>query len=465
MWHDKYIGIPFLSNGRDSSGLDCWGLVRLIYEEQYNITLPSFSGDYHIEDDRRIKELIAQYQEGWEQTDTPKEGCVVLFRIFGELTHIGVMVSHHEFIHVREGSNTVLDSIDNVKWKNRITGYYSYNSDRSPVILNCTPHPLKTEKITKIIPEGTNLEQIYQELTDEKLINPQLKRDAIIMVNGMVVPRPLWATTVISSGDTVEYRAVVGKEVIKIVALIAIAYFAPYIVGNVAPGLLVGGATAGYGAAGMAALSLTGQALAVGTIMVGSALINAIAPVRPPSSTDPGSPEQQDLLSSANNPYNPYGAIPVVLGKIRITPPLGAKSFASYSDTDQRTSYLNMLLIWGYGPLTLSSFRIGEVGWDEYQYNSSLPNDGAGGKNGRITLDMKTTPSAELLANFDKIYGMDVDQQFSGIELQGPEWSTTPGGFQVTSIIGGTSVVWDRLTGIIPIVPTDLENDYLSNVF
>jgi hypothetical protein len=109
-------------------------------------------------------------------------------------------------------------------------------------------------------------------------------------------------------------------------------------------------------------------ALATFAIQTGiTLLVNAIFPIRPPAEgQDPGQAKQQYLLNGGQNRISKYESIPVVLGKVRMTPPQAANPYA-YDKTE--LSYLRMLLCWGYGPLQIEDLCIGGTSIDQYKLN------------------------------------------------------------------------------------------------
>ena len=42
MWFEDYVGIPFVDLGRDRSGIDCYGLIRLLYSERLSVEMPDY---------------------------------------------------------------------------------------------------------------------------------------------------------------------------------------------------------------------------------------------------------------------------------------------------------------------------------------------------------------------------------------------------------------------------------------
>ena len=406
MWHNKYIGIPFLDKGRDINGIDCWGLVRLVYKQEYSIDLPNFSTNYEAEDAERMSDLLAQYKEGWEKIDAPTEGCIVLFNILGVESHMGIAVSSTHFLHARDRRDSAIESFESVAWRNRITGFYKYSENKS-AILNVVPHPLRTERFTVPILPGTTLDKLAAWIKFEYKIADELASKITIMVNGIVVDPKTWHTTALKDTDRIEYRAVPGKgntfRLILTLALIATAGNIGFEVGKFFSLTAEGATAASFAATG------TGMAINAGVMVVGGALINAISPIRPPDINSPGSTIQQYMVNGGANAVHPYEAIPIVLGKIKLTPPLGAVNYLTYENDTE--SYLSMLLLWGYGPLNIdaSTLKIGNVALTDY----TLPVP-------PVTLDRKTNPTAQQLLDFNAIYGQDVKVVASNATLTCP---------------------------------------------
>jgi hypothetical protein len=406
MWHNKYIGIPFLDKGRDINGIDCWGLVRLVYKQEYHIDLPNFSTNYEADDTEQMRDLLAQYKEGWEKIDAPTEGCIVLFNILGVESHMGIAVSSTHFLHARDRYDSAIESFESVAWRNRITGFYKYSENKS-AILNVVPHPLRTERFTVPILPGTTLDKLAAWIKFEYKIADELASKITIMVNGIVVDSKIWHTTILKDTDRVEYRAVPGKGNTGRLILTLVLFV---VAGEI--GLEIGKAldltTAGMTAAQFSATGV-GMAINAGVMVVGGALINAIAPIRPPDINSPGSTIQQYMVNGGANTLNPYDAIPVVLGKIKYNPPLGAVNYLTYENDTE--SYLSMLLLWGYGPLNIdaATLKIGNVALTDY----ILPVP-------PVTLDRKTAPTPQQILDFNAIYGQDVKVVTSGVTLTCP---------------------------------------------
>lgn len=69
-WINGYIGIPYRRGGRNYDGVDCYGLVRLVYDVEHGIQLPDWlSGEVDVREPCRGK---------WTPTVTPVDGNFVV---------------------------------------------------------------------------------------------------------------------------------------------------------------------------------------------------------------------------------------------------------------------------------------------------------------------------------------------------------------------------------------------------
>lgn len=122
----KYIGLPFEPFGRDESGLDCWGLVRLFYRNEFNVELPDLNGYDSVKDHKAISGLVETEKPKWEKAQ-PEFGHVIVFNMAGRPVHVGVVIDTLRMLHIQTGKNSCLERFTSPRWKNRIEGVYRLN--------------------------------------------------------------------------------------------------------------------------------------------------------------------------------------------------------------------------------------------------------------------------------------------------------------------------------------------------
>ena len=130
-WAGHYIGLPFLDHGRDRSGLDCWGLVRLIMAEQFGIALPSYVREYQRTTQAdKIGALIERESSKWKPVPAASEICgdTVVLRVRGKPMHVGLVLGDRQMLHIESGINSVIERYSGANWAERVCGFYRYKS-------------------------------------------------------------------------------------------------------------------------------------------------------------------------------------------------------------------------------------------------------------------------------------------------------------------------------------------------
>jgi len=129
---NQYIGIPYKHMGRDKSGLDCWGLVKLIYKDILDIVLWDIGEEYPENWSFKGKDLFMEnYRKQWKRVTEPQTWDVVLLRNGGEvINHAGVMLKKGTFIHCIK-TGVVLSDVSEKIWKPQVAGFYRYKNDNA----------------------------------------------------------------------------------------------------------------------------------------------------------------------------------------------------------------------------------------------------------------------------------------------------------------------------------------------
>lgn len=193
-----------------------------------------------------------------------------------------------------------------------------------------------------------------------------LLRYARCRVNGFEIPRAQWADTWPKPDDRIEVlRGVLGGGggggknplgmilgVIVAVAAIAVPFLAPASWGLATGGLFAGGS-----------LTALGGVVSAGILLGGGMLVNALFPTAQPALSGPTFNDRAKdsptySINGARNTANPYGFVPLVLGRHRHTPPLAAKSWTVWEGDKQ---FFNMCVCWGHPDIEVTDFRIGKT--------------------------------------------------------------------------------------------------------
>lgn len=126
-WATHYVGLPYLAGGRDRAGLDCWGLLRLVYLEQRGIELPQLPGVY-VDDELLIsRENLAQCVKGWTEQPLPVEWCAVGMSRKTIIHHVGIWTEADggKVIHCFHGKPVTADTPKSLLLKGlRIKEYF-----------------------------------------------------------------------------------------------------------------------------------------------------------------------------------------------------------------------------------------------------------------------------------------------------------------------------------------------------
>lgn len=131
-WVEKYIGIPFKSNGRTKEGCDCYGLVRMALLEESGVALDSYASEYDEAYNLSEAEKVIRCHKGMvsllSEGEDIKPLDIVLFKIKGFVCHMGLVVDPKagKFLNTLRNKNSHLASYKSSAYSRRIEGFYRY---------------------------------------------------------------------------------------------------------------------------------------------------------------------------------------------------------------------------------------------------------------------------------------------------------------------------------------------------
>ncbi len=228
-------------------------------------------------------------------------------------------------------------------------------------------HPFKSERSKLEFEEGLTVKDMVL------IAQPDAAklRHAVVFINGKVIPKKFWAEHRPKAGQLVEVRACPiphgggggGKNVLRFVLTIAVIALSVW-----AGGALAGAANTLFGLSATALRVATAVFTAL-TAAAGLLAVNALCPTTSSSTSSLSGSDTPDsntlYIEGSSNSVDPFGVVPVTLGKYRQTPRQGSKPYTEIIGEDQ---FFRMLFVWGIGPLSIdeASMKIGDTLLSEF---------------------------------------------------------------------------------------------------
>ena len=186
-----------------------------------------------------------------------------------------------------------------------------------------------------------------------RALAPKTDKPFIALLNGRAVLRRAWNRK-LRDGDTLAFVVLPqggggGSNPMRMILMIAVAFFAPYAAGAMFQGAVLGGTMGSFG------LSMATAAIG----LAGSMLVNAlIPPPKPPSASitsDIASASPTYSIGAQGNSARIGQPIPEVFGRHLVYPDFAAMPYTEYGGNDQ---YLYQLFVIGRGHYDIEQIRI-----------------------------------------------------------------------------------------------------------
>ena len=135
MWWAPYVGCQFQERGRGDggAGVDCYGLVYVVYRDVRHVILPRYEDEYNtVADHQRIAEALSRgcFEHADWRMIGPEEVVqtfdVKIFRIRGLPYHCGLVTEPGRMLHVMEGIDGSIERYNTPLWQRRDCGTYRF---------------------------------------------------------------------------------------------------------------------------------------------------------------------------------------------------------------------------------------------------------------------------------------------------------------------------------------------------
>lgn len=110
--------------GRSYNVYNCFDLVKEFYADQYGLDLKNYFDGKIVPERKEVESLVITNLGFFVPVEKPKFGDIVVIRLFGYSSHIGVCVGEGKFLHSIRNTGSCMDSLG--RYSKMIEGFYRH---------------------------------------------------------------------------------------------------------------------------------------------------------------------------------------------------------------------------------------------------------------------------------------------------------------------------------------------------
>lgn len=126
-WASHYTAVPYLDEGRDLSGWDCFGAVRYLLHSHYGKPLMDSFGRIRAGQLRAMSSVFSDLQTALVETNHATEGAVACQFRGKYLAHVAIVVGPNLIFQATSARGSELLSVREFERQSLLTRYFVYD--------------------------------------------------------------------------------------------------------------------------------------------------------------------------------------------------------------------------------------------------------------------------------------------------------------------------------------------------
>lgn len=124
----KFLGIPFIHQGRTDAGYDCAGFIRKIAEDcnLYKDEVIDIKGYSRIPDGLSLRNALIKGTAKEKSFKNIKAGDIILMSFIKEPQHLSLYLGNGKIIHSYQGAGKIVMHDLDSKWLKRVVSVFEF---------------------------------------------------------------------------------------------------------------------------------------------------------------------------------------------------------------------------------------------------------------------------------------------------------------------------------------------------